>query len=115
MNITTFTIDGPAIRAKLPVPRPSEVPVKPYPWNQFLSDMQRCLNDFAKNECRHMSTESLAQHLTPDGTLYWIRADLDSGTRFLRVYAEFDTPDSAFAIHLSICTPDKVPGRLRLN
>jgi hypothetical protein len=116
MKITTFTVQGPALDARVPLPRPVDTPTRPYPWNDFLSDMREMLRDYASAGMDDVESGDLARHLAPDGTCYWIRADLDSGPRFLRVYvAAYDDDSGEVDLRLETCDQRSVPGRLRLN
>jgi len=114
MNITTFTVEGPALDARLPLPCPVEATISPYPWNDFLRDMTAILDEFARSSDFVSMEGALSDSLAQDGTCYWIRADLDTGSRYLRVYAERDD-DEELSLAIASCSADAVPGRLRLN
>lgn len=116
MNITTFTVDGPALTARIPLPCPVETPVRPYPWSDFMTDMENVLDQYASSEECEMTMDAMMRHLAEDGTCYWIRADLDSGPRFLRVFVSSHDPDHAeVSLAIDLCSEAAVPGRLRLN
>lgn len=115
MNITTFTVEGPALAACIPLPCPVDTPVRPYPWYDFLRDMQEMLERYASSEACEMTSGAMLRHLAPDGTCYWIRADLDSGPRFLRVYVDSQDEDDEISFAIATCTQADVPGGLRLN
>lgn len=114
MNITTLSVEGPAIDARLPLPCPAEATIRPYPWSDFLVDMGDVLMRYSLSADFAEVEGTLEYHTADDGTCYWIRADLDTGSRYLRVYAcRDDRGDMTLA--LASCTAGDVPGRLRLN
>ncbi|MFZ3481750.1 hypothetical protein [Sphingomonas sp. 3-13AW] len=116
MNITTFTIEGPVLTANLPLPYPVDTPVEPYPWDQFLADMQEILAEYGRSAACRMTSKAMMRHVARDGTCYWIRADLDTGPRFLRVYvASHDPKEWEVSLDIALCLQSDVPGRLRLN
>ena len=114
MNITTFTVEGPVLDARLPLPCPVEATISPYPWNDFLADMTAILDEFVLSSDFVTMEAALSGNLAQDGTCYWIRADLDTGSRYLRVYAERDE-DDGMTLAIAPCDAYVVPGRLRLN
>lgn len=112
MNITTFTVEGPVLDARLPLPCPVEATISPYPWNDFLVDMTAILREFAMSGYFETMSAALSDSVAQDGTCYWIRADLDTGSRYLRVYVE---GDDEMSLAIAPCDAKDVPGRLRLN
>lgn len=115
MNITTFSIEGPVLAARIAIPHPVESTVSPYPWDEFLSDMTGVLAEYAASPEFDDARGEMMASLANDGTCYWIRADLDVGARFLRVYASYDDDDGTVDIGVVTCSSKDVPGRLRLN
>lgn len=112
MNITTFTVEGPALTARIPLPCPVEHTVSPYPWDEFLDDMRTVLEDHVESPDFEETRAAVLGNLAPDGTCYWIRADVDDGPRFLRVYV---AAGEDVALAIETCAQADVPGRLRLN
>lgn len=116
MNITTFTVEGPVLAARLPMPRPADVPVSPYPWDEFLRDMQQALHAYCADALDAGEAGEMLRHMADDGTCYWIRADLDDGTRYLRVFVDGCDPDEDdMSLSIEPCAATDVPGRIRLN
>lgn len=114
MNITTLTVEGPVLDARLPLPCPVEATISPYPWNDFVADMEAVLAEYSRSPEFEAVRAAVAGHLAQDGTCYWIRADLDTGSRYLRVCAREDGHDDVNLV-LEPCGEPEVPGRLRLN
>ena len=118
MNIAAFTVGGPTIDARLPLPRPSEQLTEAYPWNDFLGDLGAALAEYADGGSNDVHTGDMTRHVGPDGTCYWIRAELDNdqGIRFLRVFmTDHDAETCEMSLKVEQCSQDDVPGRLRLN
>lgn len=87
-------------------PRPVDGVTPPYRLDAFLDDLRRALQEYADTDGRVGACAS------DDGTCYWIRADMDSGTMFLRVFTK-ESDEGRFDVEE--CPQDDVPGRIRLN
>ena len=110
MIITSLKAVGPVLDARVPIPRPDEGATSPYAMDDFLDDLRCDLDGYGDPDGRARACAS------SDGTCYWIRADMDSGTAFLRVFVD-ETGDLTEGRRFEVenCSGEGVPGEIRLN